>query len=265
MGFYQKFRARRTQKGLLCVGLDPEYEKLPDFIKQEPDPLFNFCRSIVDATADYTSSFKPNIAFFESAGYEGVRQFENLIQYIRTNHPSIPIIADVKRADLGNTAKEYAKYYFTKLKVDAVTLSPYMGSDSITPFLECENGYAFLLCLTSNPGSAEFQKQQFMDGKTLYEKVASMTETLGIEKTGLVVGATNPTELAKIRKSHPELIFLVPGVGAQGGDATTIIKEGGSNCVVSVSRSILYASNESDFAVQAGLVAKKYAHSLAIS
>jgi len=258
MGFREKYLARTAQRGLLCVGLDPEPEKLPAIIKKAQKPLFEFCRQIADATAEYASAFKPNIAFFESSGAEGIGEFEDLLEYLKTQHPQIPVIADVKRGDLGNTAKEYARYYFDVLEADAITLSPYMGSDSIQPFLQYENSFVFLLCVTSNPGSAELQKKTFADGQTLFEKVADMAETLGNDKTGLVTGATNPEELLGLRKLHPETMFLVPGVGAQGGDPAVILNAG-KNTVISVSRSIIYASSDPDFAEKAYLKAGEFA------
>ena len=257
MGFYSSFQERSREKGQLCVGLDPEISKMPEKFRTVAG-LYEFCREIADATADFASAFKPNIAFFESSGSEGILQFEKLVAYLKKNHPAIPLIADAKRGDLGNTAKEYARYFFEVLQVDALTLSPYMGRDSIEPFLEFQNSFVFLLCLTSNPGSADFQKKIFTDGETLFTKVANLAESLGKDKAGLVVGGTNPQEMSGIRKKHPELVFLVPGVGAQGGDSQKIVAAGGKNSVISVSRSILYASSGNDFAEKARAAAAEF-------
>ncbi len=255
MNFYNKFTTRSTElQSLLCVGLDPEWEKLPSSVRNSEKPLFTFCKDIVDVTHDLVVSYKPNIAFFERFGFRGIEQFENLIQHITSNYPQISIIADVKRGDLANTAKEYAKYYLGDLKVDAVTLSPYMGADSIEPFLEYKNHGVFLLCLTSNPSSKDLQKIQTSNGKNYYEEVANFAKSLNDkykDQVGLVVGATHPEELAEVRNAFPKLAFLIPGYGAQGGNLGELMKVCARNSLINSSRSILFNSTGSDFAEKA--------------
>lgn len=255
MGFYIKFTKRAINlKSLLCVGLDPEWEKLPANIKTSDKPLFTFCKEIVDATYDQAVAYKPNIAFFERFGFKGIEQFENLVNHITSKYPEVSIVADVKRGDLANTAKEYAKYYFEDLKVDTVTLSPYMGSDSIEPFLEYKDHAVFLLCLTSNPASKDLQKIKTSSGKNFYEEVANFSKSLNEkykDQVGLVVGATHPEELSQIRNAFPELAFLIPGYGAQGGNLGDIMKVCAHNSLINSSRSIIFNSSGTDFAVKA--------------
>lgn len=255
MKFYEKFTTRSNQlQSLLCLGLDPEWEKLPASIKTSDKPLFTFCKEIVDATHDIVVSYKPNIAFFERFGFRGIEQFENLVGHITSNYPHVSIVADVKRGDLANTAKEYAKYYFGDLKVDTVTLSPYMGSDSIEPFLEYKDHAVFLLCLTSNPTSKDLQKIKTSVGLNFYEEVANLSKSLNLkfkDQVGIVVGATHPEELGQIRKAYPELAFLIPGYGAQGGNLSELMKVCARNSLINSSRSIIFNSTGSDFAVKA--------------
>ena len=255
MGFYKKFTTRATQlKSLLCIGLDPEWEKIPTSIKSSDKPLFAFCKEIVDATHDHAVAYKPNIAFFERFGFKGIEQFENLVNHITSKYPEVAIVADVKRGDLANTAKEYAKYYFGDLKVDTVTLSPYMGGDSIEPFLEYKDHAVFLLCLTSNPASKDLQKIITSKGKNFYEEVANFSKTLNgkyKDQVGLVVGATHPEELSQIRNAFPELAFLIPGYGAQGGNLGELMKVCARNSLINSSRSIIFNSTGSDFATKA--------------
>lgn len=255
MNFYQKITKRSTElKSLLCVGLDPEWEKLPASIRSSDKSLFAFCKEIVDATHDITVAYKPNIAFFERFGYKGIEQFENLIHHITVNYPQVAIVADIKRGDLANTAKEYAKYYFKDLKVDSLTLSPYMGTDSIEPFLEYKDHAVFLLCLTSNPSSKDLQKIQSTQKRYFYEEVANLSKSLNTKyqnQVGIVVGATHPEELGKIREAFPDLVFLIPGYGAQGGNLSDIMKVSARNSLINSSRSILFNSDKADFAEKA--------------
>lgn len=252
MNFYTKFIARRDKlTSNLCIGLDPEEEKLPKSIQNSPEPLFEFCKHIIDATEEFAVCYKPNIAFFERKGSKGFAEFEKVIRHLKINYSKIPIIADVKRGDLGNTAKEYAKYYFDDLGVDSITLSPYMGKDTIEPFLNHSKGHVFLLCLTSNPSSEDFQKQILNHDLFLYEKVALFSEKLNEEfknQVGIVVGGTHPKELEALRKRCQNLIFLVPGFGAQGGTLDDILSKTGKNSVINSSRAIIFASKENDFA-----------------
>ncbi|TGN00277.1 orotidine-5'-phosphate decarboxylase [Leptospira dzoumogneensis] len=257
MDFYSKFVKRREiLNSLLCVGIDPDVTKLPSHLEKFPDKLYVFSREIVDATAEYAVAYKPNIAFFEAFGSKGIEQFEKLISHIKTNHPEIPIVADAKRGDLDNTARQYAKFFFKELGVDSLTLSPYMGSDTIKPFIEDDSRMVFLLCLTSNPDSAELQQKTFSEtGRTLYREVAALSEKFPAKNVGLVVGATHPKELLEIRKAHPDRIFLIPGYGAQGASLEEVISVCGKNSLVNSSRSIIFSSSGTDFAEKAGKAA----------
>lgn len=253
--FQEKFQERFQEiQSFLCVGLDPEWEKLPQPFQKEIK-LFEFCKEIVDATHSHAVAWKPNIAFFERFGSKGIQEFEKLIEYIRTNYPSIPIIADIKRGDLSNTSKEYAKYYFQTLQVDAITVHPYMGHDSLTPYLELTKGNLFILCLTSNPSATEFQKWQDSNKNYkpgyLYQGVAYLANYMNKEypgRVGIVVGGTRPYELENLRKEQPNLLFLIPGFGAQGGELRKIIMASGWNSLVNSSRGIHFASQGMDFA-----------------
>jgi orotidine-5'-phosphate decarboxylase len=247
-------------KSKLCIGIDPEWEKLPEKIKEKPKALFMFSKNIIDATFEYAVAYKPNIAFFERFGSKGISEFEELVYYSKNQYPEIPIIADCKRGDLANTSKEYAKYFFGELKVDSITLSPYMGEDSIQPYLEYSDHFVFLLCLTSNPSSSDLQRIKLSSNLNLYEYVANYSNELNKkykDQIGIVVGATHPTELAELRKNFPELVFLIPGYGAQGGSLEDIMNVSGELSLINSSRSIIFASNQSDFSEQAKLKAKE--------
>lgn len=237
---------------LVCVGLDPVQEKLPTSIGNE-QPLFEFCKAIVDVTASEVCAFKPNSAFFEAEGAEGIAQLKQLCDYITTNYPDVVLILDAKRADIGNTNLGYVKYAYDYLGADAVTISPYMGDESVQPFLDEADHGAIILCRTSNPLST-FQTLD-VGGKQLYEVVAETVATRWNVNgnCALVVGATHPDELRSVRKIVGDDIFLlVPGVGAQGGDAEKAVQASvnsrGSGIVVNASRSIIYASSGDDFA-----------------
>ncbi|WCL47766.1 orotidine-5'-phosphate decarboxylase [Leptospira sp. GIMC2001] len=256
-------------QSLLTVGLDPEWEKLPDIIKKEKDPFFQFCKQIIDATGEFALGFKPNIAFFERFGWEGIRQFELVIEYIRKNFPDSIIIADAKRGDLGNTAKEYAMYYFDRLNVDVLTVSPYMGRDTITPYLEHDRGSVFILCLTSNPSAIEFQKWKDKEHDIvpgyLHQAVAKLSTELNREykgRVGIVTGGTRPSEIGLIREENPELLFLIPGFGAQGGDLEEIIQNSGKRAFINSSRGIHFLSSGLDFAEKAHDRAKEIHNSM---
>ena len=264
MPFFDKFLKRRAQTGTpLCIGLDPEWEKLPVLAKDQKHPLSYFCNTIIDSTAEYATAYKPNIAFFERFGSNGILQFEEVIHHLKSKYPHIPIIADVKRGDLANTSKEYAKFYFQTLGIDSITVNPYMGMDSISPYLEL-GGHVFLLCLTSNEGSADFQRLPLEISTPFYEHLATFFEGESSSypgQVGLVVGATHPFDLEKVRNLTPSIHLLIPGYGAQGGKLEEILPICGKLSLINSSRSIIFASAGTDFAVKAGEVA----HSIELS
>ena len=252
--------AQQANNSLLCVGLDPEPSKFPTHLAQNPDAVFEFNRAIIDATADLVCCFKPQIAHFAALGEENA--LLRLIQHIQTKYPSIPVILDANRGDIGSTAEKYAQEAFERYKADAVTLNPYLGKDSIDPFLSYADKGVILLCRTSNPGAKDLQDLD-CGGKPLYQRVAETIARQWNDNKNclLVVGATWPEQLAEIRAIVGDMPFLVPGVGAQGGDVAQIIKQGrGKNSdalIISSSRAILYASKNEDFAEAARTAAKK--------
>ncbi len=238
-------RAQRTSGSLLCVGLDPDPTKLPkDLVGADAQPLYAFNRRIVDATADLAAAYKPQIAFYSAVGAED--QLLASIRYIRERAPAALVILDAKRNDIGNTAEAYAREAFDRYGADAVTVSPYMGEDSVRPFLARPDRGAILLCRTSNPGAKDFQ-DLLVDGLPLYRCVAQRAAGHWNERRNLmlVVGATYPREMAELRQAHPELPFLVPGIGAQGGDLEATLAAGldarGAGLLISSSRNIIYA------------------------
>jgi orotidine-5'-phosphate decarboxylase len=258
MTFTEKLKtAVEYNKSLLCVGIDPDFNKLPDHIKIVEKPLFEFSKAIIDATAEVVCVYKPNSAFFESYGALGIEQLKETCDYIRENYPRIPIILDAKRADIGNTNNGYTKFAFDYLGVDAITLHPYLGGESLIPFLDHKDKGLIVLCRTSNPGASEFQ-DLLVENELLYQYVAKQVATSwNTNKNAmLVVGATYPREMKIIREIvGPEMIFLVPGIGAQGGDIEEVMRAGlnpnGQGLMISSSREILYASSGQDFAVAA--------------
>ncbi len=257
----------RLKKSFLCVGLDPDIEKIPQFlIDEEEDPIYEFNKMIIDSTAPYCVSFKPNAAFYEAYGSSGHESLEKTIRYIKANYPDHLVIADAKRGDIGNTSAMYAKGFFKKLNADAITVAPYMGSDSVKPFLAFENKWAIILALTSNEGSADFE-QLPVNGKPLYMHVIEACKGWGtVDNMMFVVGATKASLLSDIRKTIPEHFLLVPGVGAQGGDLAEVCKYGMNKDIgllVNASRSILYAGNDKDFAEKAGAEARRLAEEMA--
>ncbi len=269
MTFLDKLRAAERQNGsLLCVGLDPDPAKLPATLKGDASRIFDFCAAIVDATADLVIAFKPQIAYF--AAHRAEAQLEQLMEHMRRTAPQVPIILDAKRGDIGSTAEQYAIEAFERYGADAVTLSPFMGFDSVQPYLKYHGKGAFLLCRTSNPGGDDFQPQHLSDlpgQPRLYEHIAALAQgpwNLN-GQLGLVVGATYPAEIERVRTVAPTLPLLIPGVGAQGGDAVATVKAGYRSAggettapiVVNSSRSILYASQGSDFAAAARREAQK--------
>lgn len=250
----------RRKGSFLCVGLDPDASRIPEFLLQEDDPIFEFNKQIIDATAAHCVAFKPNNAFYEAYGISGAISLEKTIKYLKINYPEHFIIADAKRGDIGNTSSMYAKAYFERLEADAITIAPYMGSDSVKPFLEYPNKWAIVLGLTSNSGSADFQQLK-LNNKELYLQVIETCAGWGTsENMMFVVGATKASMLQQIRRIIPHHFLLIPGVGAQGGDLQEVCKYGLNSDVgllVNSSRSILYASGAEDFAAKAAEEASK--------
>jgi orotidine-5'-phosphate decarboxylase len=254
----QLAHAWRQQDSMLCVGLDPDPKQFPASLKGEGGAILAFCREIVDATADLVCAFKPQIAYFAAHGAED--QLEQLIDHIHRQHPQVPVILDSKRGDIGSTADQYAIEAFERYQADAVTVNPYMGFDSIEPYLKYANKGVIVLCRTSNPGGSDLQFLEVNDpahaGELLYQRVARLA-TSQWNKTGqlgLVVGATFPEEIAKVRDIVGEMPLLIPGIGAQGGDIPATVKAGsvtnapGTGMIINSSRAILYASKDTNFA-----------------
>lgn len=238
------------------MGLDSDIKKIPAHLLKEEDPIFAFNKAIIDTTADYTVAYKPNLAFYEAAGEKGWISYEKTISYLKSNHPSILIIADAKRGDIGNTSEMYARAFYESSSVDAVTLSPYMGIDTVAPFLKYEGKWAVLLALTSNESASDFETEKMASGEYLYEMVLRKSSQWGtVDNTMYVVGATKASMLADIRKIVPNHFLLVPGVGAQGGSLSEVAKYGmtkGCGLLVNSSRAIIYADKSERFAEVAG-------------
>lgn len=257
-----------TKKTFLCVGLDTDINKIPAHLKKEDDPIFAFNKAIIDATAPYCVAYKPNLAFYECYGLKGMLAFEKTIQYIKENHPNHFIIADAKRGDIGNTSKMYAQTFFEEYNLDSVTVAPYMGEDSVKPFLEYEGKWVILLALTSNKGSHDFQLTEDKQGERLFEKVLKKSQEWGTtENLMYVVGATRGKMFEDIRRIAPEHFLLVPGVGAQGGSLQEVCKYGMTkDCglLVNSSRGIIYASADTDFAEVAAVKAKELQEEMAV-
>ena len=257
-----------TKKTFLCVGLDTDINKIPAHLKNEDDPIFAFNKAIIDATAPYCVAYKPNLAFYECYGLKGMLAFEKTIQYIKENHPNHFIIADAKRGDIGNTSKMYAQTFFEEYNLDSVTVAPYMGEDSVKPFLEYDGKWVILLALTSNKGSHDFQLTEDKQGERLFEKVLKKSQEWGTtENLMYVVGATQGKMFEDIRRIAPEHFLLVPGVGAQGGSLQEVCKYGMTkDCglLVNSSRGIIYASTDTDFAEVAAVKAKELQEEMAV-
>lgn len=257
----------RNKKSFLCVGLDTDILKLPRHISDGPDPIFTFNKAIIDATAPYCVAYKPNLAFYESFGADGWIALEKTVKYLKENYPDQFIIADAKRGDIGNTSKLYARSFFEHLDVDAVTVAPYMGEDSVTPFLGYDGKWVILLALTSNKGSHDFQLIEDKAGTPLYRTVIEKSKGwAGPEEMMYVVGATQGRMFEDIRKVAPDSFLLVPGVGAQGGSLEEVCRYGmTADCglLVNSSRGIIYASTGEDFAEAAAREAKKLADQMA--
>ena len=260
MSFMQSLKARWQQaNSLVCVGLDPEPVKFPARFRDDPDAVFAFCRDIVDATAEHACSFKPQIAHFAALGAEDA--LARLIAHIHARHPAIPVILDSKRGDIGSTAQHYATEAFDRYGADAVTVNPYLGRDSLQPFLDRADRGVVVLCRTSNPGAGDLQ-DLLVDGRPLYQHVAAKVAKQWNEhgNCALVVGATWPGQLREVRAIVGDVPLLVPGVGAQGGDVEAVVANAktadGTGLIVSSSRAILYASNGDDFAEAAAEAAR---------
>lgn len=258
----------KTQKSFLCVGLDTDLKKVPQHILNEEDPIFSFNKAIIDATAPYCVSYKPNLAFYEAFGVKGLISFEKTVKYLKENYPHHFIIADAKRGDIGNTSAMYARTFFEEYDIDSLTVAPYMGEDSVTPFLGYEGHWVILLALTSNKGSLDFQMTTDEQGERLFEKVLKKSQQWGTKDNMMyVVGATQGRMFEDIRKLAPEHFLLVPGVGAQGGSLEEVCRYGmTSDCglLVNSSRGIIYASTGSDFAEVAGQKAKELQEQMAV-
>jgi orotidine-5'-phosphate decarboxylase len=267
-------RAQTQQSSMLCVGLDPEPSRFPAAWKGDPTKIVDFCAAIVDATHDLVCAFKPQVAYF--AAHRAEDQLESLIRHIRTVAPTVPVILDAKRGDIGSTAEQYAREAFERYNADAVTLSPFMGFDSIEPYLAYPGRGAFLLCRTSNRGGDDLQALTLANGERLYEHLARRCEQdwNAQGQLGLVVGATYPEELRRVRELAPSLPLLIPGVGAQGGDAQATVAaawRGDANgvtqsmIVVNSSRAVLYAGSDDAFAASARRVALETRNSLSLA
>lgn len=257
MSFQEKLdHITKKNNSLVCVGLDSDFEKLPPFLKEKENAQFEFNKAIIDTTNDLVCAYKPNTAFYEALGAEGINQLKMTCDYITKNLPEIPIILDAKRADIGNTNNGYIAFAYNYLNVDSITLHPYLGSEALTPFLEKKEKGAIILCRTSNPGGGELQN--LMIGETpLYRVVAEkiITQWNKFGNCMMVIGATYPEEMAEIRALTPDMTFLVPGVGAQGGDVEKILTAGLTKqklgLIINSSRGIIFASDGKDFAEKA--------------
>lgn len=257
-----------AKKSFLCVGLDTDPKKIPYHIIDRYDPMFEFNKEIIDATAAYCVAYKPNLAFYESQGIQGMESFNKTIQYLKEKYPHHFIIADAKRGDIGNTSSMYAKTFFNEYNIHSVTVAPYMGEDSVKPFLEYDGKWVILLALTSNAGSHDFQLMEDKNGERLFEKVLRKSQEWGSPDNMMyVVGATQGAMFKDIRRIVPNHFLLVPGVGAQGGSLQEVCKYGmNKDCglLVNSSRGIIYASNGDDFAEVAGNKARALQQEMAI-
>ena len=250
----------KLKKSYLCVGIDPDLEKIPGHIRNQKDPIYTFSKSIIDSTVKFAVAFKFNIAFFEAYGIDGLVSLEKLIKYVNKQYPDVFTIADAKRGDIGNSSSRYAKAFFEKFGFDSITVSPYMGRDSIEPFLSFENRHTIILALTSNSGSEDFQFIS-SEGKKVYEHVIVESKKWNVNKNIMyVVGATKSTYIENVRKLIPDSFLLIPGVGTQGGSLEEVSSLGinkNIGILVNSSRAIIYASNKENFADRAGFEASK--------
>ena len=261
------FENIKRKKSFLCVGLDTDVRKIPQFLLEEDDPIFAFNKRIIDATAHLCVAYKPNLAFYESMGSFGLQAFEKTVEYIQTNYPDQFIIADAKRGDIGNTSDMYARSFFEHLKVDALTVAPYMGSDSVLPFLKYPGRWVILLALTSNEGASDFQLSHVDGEEALFERVLRKSKDWGSsDQLMYVVGATKADMLERVRAIVPDAFLLVPGVGSQNGSLEDVARFGlNSQCglLVNASRSIIYADSTEAFANAAGAEAEQLRRQMA--
>ncbi len=250
----------KRKHSFLCVGLDTDIRKIPPHLLGEADPIFAFNKAIIDATAPYCIAYKPNLAFYECMGVKGWKAFEKTVEYIKANHPDQFIIADAKRGDIGNTSAMYARCFFEECQIDAVTVAPYMGADSVTPFLGYEGKWVILLALTSNKGSHDFQLTEDADGEKLFQKVLRKSQEWADDQQMMyVVGATQGQAFEQIRQMVPSHFLLVPGIGAQGGSLGEVCKYGITpecGLIVNSSRAIIYADSSENFAEEAAKQAR---------
>ncbi|MBO5720071.1 MAG: orotidine-5'-phosphate decarboxylase [Bacteroidales bacterium] len=255
------FENIKRKRSFLCVGLDTDIKKIPQHLLSEEEPIFAFNKAIIDATAQYCVAYKPNLAFYESLGVEGWIAFEKTVKYIQTNYPDMFIIADAKRGDIGNTSEMYARSFFDHLNIDSVTVAPYMGEDSVKPFLGYEGKWVILLALTSNKGSHDFQMIKDTEGEQLFERVMRTAQTWATpDEMMFVVGATQGERFTDVRKVAPKSFLLVPGVGAQGGSLQDVCKYGmieDCGLLVNSSRGVIYVSKGEDFAEAAAKAAEE--------
>lgn len=260
MNYNELFEQIQKKRSFLCVGLDSDMAKIPSHLLKTEDPVYEFNKAIIDATAPFTIAYKPNIAFYECRGVEGWKSLEKTVKYIKTNYPEIFTIADAKRGDIGNTSEMYAKAFLETLDFDSITVAPYMGEDSVTPFIKYDNKWVILLALTSNKGAFDLQFFE-ENGVKLYEKVLKVSQQWGNKENMMyVVGATKAEMLSGIRQIVPDHFLLVPGVGAQGGSLEEVAKYGMNlHCglIVNSSRGIIFADTTENFAVRAGEEAEK--------
>ena len=252
----------KEKRSFLCVGLDSDIKKLPACVLDSEDPVFEFNKSIIDATAPYTVAYKPNLAFYEATGVKGWISLEKTVQYIKDNYPEIFIIADAKRGDIGNTSALYARSFFEEMQVHALTVAPYMGEDSVSPFLSYDGAWVIVLALTSNPGSHDFQLTKDENGEMLFEKVLRTSQKWGSDQNMMyVVGATQGKSFENVRNIVPNHFLLVPGVGAQGGSLEEVCKYGMNNecgLLVNASRAVIFADSSENYAAVAGEKAHEY-------
>lgn len=257
-----------AKKTFLCVGLDTDIKKIPQHLIGNEDPIFDFNKAIIDATAPYCVAYKPNLAFYESMGMKGMAAFGRTVKYLKENYPQHFVIADAKRGDIGNTSALYARTFFEEYDIDSLTVAPYMGEDSVLPFLAYEGKWVILLALTSNKGSHDFQLAEGKDGERLFEKIIKKSQQWGNEQNMMyVVGATQGEMFKDVRRVAPSHFLLVPGVGAQGGSLQEVCKYGiikDCGLLVNSSRGIIYASNGEDFAEVAADKAKALQEEMAV-